>query len=221
MMHYRDWTAAQVRDVIIEAAHTVSLLPDDWRPKKETNALPETVREQWKDQANEVRYRRRASAGEISRMEMAWGWINSLDHEPERRLLYEWTEAKALGKGYLARVMARNELTERTMRRAVTRVCQRIADSLNRKHEIRLTVGVDEMSVISEISRADKVAVKKCAPPKTPRAQRSFEHLEHDRSKAGHDQFAKHLAAVNRRRKNEAMRKAQRDAKKRKQREAA
>lgn len=217
MMHYRDWTATQVRDWLIEAARTVRSLPRDNGPREFGNAMPEIVREKWKDAAPSTAHSRDlASSHAIARMEAVWSWVNDLPREEDRRLMYEWGEAKALGKGYLARVMERNEITERTLRNVVTRICQRIADGLNRKHEIRLTIPLDPVSEISDPVCDFSVQSKYCATAvKSPKFVREDDHLTCDDSKEGKQALGKHLAAINRRRQNQARRKAERQAKKR------
>lgn len=220
MMHYRDWTATQVRDWLIEAASTVRSLPRANGPKKSGNCHPEIVRESWKDTKSadtDGHARHVSSSFAIARMEAVWSWVNDLPREEDRRLMYEWAEAKALGKGYLAVVMERNELTERTLRRAVLCLCQRIADGLNRKHEIRLTIPLDPVSEISDPVRDFSVASKYCAAaPKTPKAMKTWDAVPtHSRDPQDKAEFAKHLKAVNRSRANRQKREAERRAKKR------
>lgn len=214
MMHYRDWTAEQVRDWLIEAAETANKLPGGYGPKKQPgNSMPAVVLEKWKDAAPTTEPSRPiASSGALSRMEQVWSWINKLPHKQERDLLYDWSEAKALGRGYLARVMERNEITERTLRRAVMAVCQGIANALNRKHAIRLTMKVDGVSVIGDPVCDFSVSSKYCArAPRTPKSVRTLDAKPlNDKSPEGVESFTKHLARVNRHRRNQAKREAER-----------
>lgn len=221
MMHYREWTARQVRDWIEEAAATVLMLPKDWLPRKDGNSFPETVREKWKDAAGEMVYHRQPTSGELSRMEQVWTWINDLPEE-ERRLLYGWGEAKVTRNRTLRYFAEENSISERTLRYAVTRVCQRIADGLNRKHEIRLTAAVDPIAEIGDPVRDFSVASNNCAKPKrSPKAERAIDAKPlHDDTPEGIESFEKHLNRVNRSRRNRAKRasdrKAKREAAKRK-----
>lgn len=213
-MHYRDWTAQQVRDWLIEAAETATRLPGGYGPRRDGNSMPEIVREKWKDAApNSTISRQPPSSHALSRMELVWSWVNSLEHEAERRLLYEWSEAKALGRGYLARIIENSAYSERTFRRAVNRVCKRIADEQNRKCEIRLVMPVDGVSVMGDAVTDFSVSSKTCAHTPSPRFVRSVDKLHHDIDDAS---IGKQLAAINRRRQNEARRKAERQARKRK-----
>lgn len=220
-MHYRDWTAVQVREWIEEAAKTTSRLSGRVGPKKEPgNAMPEIVREAWKDAApNNTPDRIIPSARALACMEAVWGWINALQREEERRLLYDWSAAKALGKGSLARVIEQSEYAERTFSRAVNRVCQRIADSLNRKQEVRLTMAVDDVSVMGDPTRVSQVASVSRAK-RQPTAERYFDRLTHDDSAEAAVATGKMLAAINKRRQNQARRAAERRARQQEKRKA-
>lgn len=213
MIHYRDWTARQVRDFLIEGAKTTRMLHGGHGPREFGNSMPTVVREAWKDAAPMTTTSRPIpSSHALARMEMVWGWINALPREADRRLLYEWSEAKALGRGYLARVMERNDTTERTLRHAVTRICQGIANSLNRKHEIRLTMPVDEPAGFSDpVHDFDVRSAVRVA--RQPRHTAPTEKLTNDSSPEAVEARDKHMARVMRSRKNRAKRAAERAAK--------
>lgn len=219
MIAYQDWTAEQVRDWLVEAAATADKLPGGYGPRREPgNGMPEVVREKWKDAApNATVSRPHASSFAIARMEAVWTWVNGLSREDDRRLLYDWSEAKALGRGYLHRIMERNPLTERTLSNSVLALCQGVAKSLNRKQEVRLSGPIDEAIEISDPVRDYSVASKNCAtPPKTPRHTGPSEKSRHDSSEATILSIEKHMAAVRRRRQNEAKRRERRQRDKRK-----
>ncbi|WP_136659110.1 DUF6362 family protein [Nitratireductor sp. XY-223] len=132
---FEDWTAKAVEHRVVEAAETLALCPRALGPKAFGNAMPEPLRRQIDAYAsNAPRYRRRPSAGAIDRMEACWAWINALEDEAERRLLYDWARAKC-GRGRSLHLLAQLEgVSGRTLRREITRICTAIASSLNRAH---------------------------------------------------------------------------------------
>lgn len=227
-MHYTDWTARQVKEWIVEAASTTSMLSGRYGPRKFGNGMPEVVREKWKDAAPMATPSRSIpSSHALDRMEAVWAWINALPSEADRRLLYEWAEAKALGRGNLAAVISRSEYAERTYRMLVTRLCQRIADNLNQVYEVRLTVRVDEIAAIGDPVR-DFTVRSGSYGPRTPKAWMATDAKPHHNEDTDSCQSeGKYLAGVNKRRQNQARRAAERKAKreakaaKRKQKAAA
>ncbi|WP_419906366.1 DUF6362 family protein [Hoeflea sp.] len=84
--------------------------------------------------SNRPRYRRRPSADAIDRMEASWNWINALESDLDRRLLYRWARAKS-GQGQPLTSVAGDEgICKRTLRRKIDHICSLIADSLNAAH---------------------------------------------------------------------------------------
>jgi hypothetical protein len=65
-------------------------------------------------------------------MEQVWAWINALPDQADRKLIYAWSWVKVRRGLKISAFAAENDLNERTLRRAVTTVCQRIANNLNR-----------------------------------------------------------------------------------------
>ncbi|MEX3008730.1 DUF6362 family protein [Hoeflea sp. TYP-13] len=132
---FQDWTAKAVEHRLIEAAETLTLCPRALGPKAYGNSMPEPLRRQSDAYAsNAPRYRRRPSAGAMDRMEICWTWINALDEKQDRQLLYDWARAKG-GRGRSLKVLAMEEgMSDRTLRREITRICKTIARRLNRQH---------------------------------------------------------------------------------------
>jgi hypothetical protein len=83
--------------------------------------------------AHAARYRENASAGPLARMERAFGWINALPQETDRKLIYAWSWVKVRRGRTISAFAEENAFTKRTLRRAVTAICQAIADNLNKK----------------------------------------------------------------------------------------
>lgn len=74
--------------------------------------------------------------------------LNALPIEFDRKLIYAWSWVKVRKGMKIAAFAAENDLNERTLRRSVTAICQRIADRLNQEHQIRL---LTPDCVVSEI----------------------------------------------------------------------
>lgn len=145
-MKYEAWTARAVEDRVIEAAETLMLLPDVKGPSAYGCAMPAYVQD-WNAYAAEPsRYKRRASREALDRMPETWGWINTFLDEADRRFLYAWAWIKARQGKKIADFASREGMNVRTLRRAVTRLCQRIANELNRNHAVRLNDHVDAVS---------------------------------------------------------------------------
>lgn len=139
-MTYAAWTDKTVEERVLEATETLMLLPEVKGPQAYGNAMPEIVREKWKDadKTNTVAYRRRPNSHALDRMEETWRWINSLSERADRVLLYSWAWVKARKGCKIEAFAAEKDMNSRTLRREITRICQRIANNLNRLHAVRL-----------------------------------------------------------------------------------
>lgn len=141
MTSYEAWTAKDIEYRVLEAAQTAAVLP---------RAGPAGLGRAWPEYiglyAADLRIRRRVSPGAISRMEETWSWLNTMLAESERRLVYAWAAVKTDTKGRVSDFAANEGINSRTLRRAVTATCQRIANNLNRQHQNRLTGSIDEVS---------------------------------------------------------------------------
>lgn len=138
-MKFQDWTARAVEDRIIEMADTSRLLPGVKGPKEFGNGMPEAVKRFDELELSKVaRIKKRATGAAIDRMEQVWAWINALPDKADRDLIYAWSWVKVRKGMKISAFAEENDMNERTLRRAVTHVCQGIADTLNRKATVRL-----------------------------------------------------------------------------------
>lgn len=138
-MTYTAWTAKAVEYRVLEATEALMLTPKVSGPREFGNAMPEAVRHQMEAYgSNALRYRRQPNPGALDRMEECWTWINALPEKADRVLLYSWAWVKAKKGVKISRFAAENEMNDRTLRREITRICQRIANNLNRLHAVRL-----------------------------------------------------------------------------------
>ncbi|AVA22482.1 DUF6362 family protein [Rhizobium sp. NXC24] len=138
-MNFVDWTAKAVEARILEMADTLRISPSVRGPKMFGNAMPESVRRY--DESYGVqpaRYRENASAASLGRMEQVWNWINALPSEADRKLIYAWSWVKVRRGMTISAFAVENDLNDRTLRRQIDRICQRIADNLNRIMLVRL-----------------------------------------------------------------------------------
>lgn len=140
-MTYQDWTAKAVEERVLEAAETLMRMPNDYRGGS-------SVWGQYKDDYGPTRTKVvvRPTGGAIDRMEKVWDWINRLPIQADRVLLYAWAWVKARRGRSINDFASREGMNVRTLRRAVTRICQQIANDLNRMHLVRLNSGVDLVS---------------------------------------------------------------------------
>lgn len=203
MKSYDVWTYDQVRAQIIEAADTLMMGEPDRGPGY-AGMVGEVVR----DAADAYGYgtfsfRRIPSPGALTRMEEAWAWINTYLDEPDRKLIYEYGYLKTRKGLTIRRWCEKNGWEERMFERAVRRCCQQIADELNRKHAIRLTMAVDGVSGNQSEERSSEVASDNRAP-----ARRLPYHRADDakpvHTEGSEDAIAHHIEKVNQRRREEA-----------------
>lgn len=149
-MKYTAWTARAVEDRVIEAAETLMLLPNVNGPQAYGSAMPPGIRD-WQAYGSEKsRYKRRPSRDAIDRMPEVWGWINALPSQADRVLVYAWAWVKVRSGRKIQDFASGEGMNVRTLRRAITAICQQIANNLNRMHIVRLNDLVDAVSEIAE-----------------------------------------------------------------------
>jgi hypothetical protein len=141
-MNFVDWKAKDIEVRLMEAMETHMKLPAVRGPREFGNAMPETVREKWKDAApDRTRYITRLSPGAISRMEECWDWVNTALNPGDRSFIDNWTRMKVTRGRKLDEMAENNPSLAKSINRRKTRVCSQIANSLNQKHQVRLNSG--------------------------------------------------------------------------------
>ena len=138
-MKYEAWTWKAIEARILEMADTLRMMPAYRGPKQYGSAMPEVVRRY--DEAygfETARYRESASAANLGRAEEVWSWINALQSEADRKLLYAWSWVKVRKGMKIAAFAAENDLSDRMLRRQIQHHCQVIANDLNRRVLVRL-----------------------------------------------------------------------------------
>jgi hypothetical protein len=145
-MKFEQWTAKSVEERVVEAAATLMLVPHLPGPGQYGTSMPTPVHEGEGYGYGAAWYKRRPTAGALSRMTETWGWINALRNEADRKLLYAWAWTKARRGKTVDDFASREGVNSRTLRRAITRICQRIADDLNQKHAVWLNDHLDSVS---------------------------------------------------------------------------
>lgn len=168
-MKFEAWSAKDVEYRAVEAAETVMLSPRAAGPKVFGNSMPTPVR-RWEDYGKDpIRYRRLPSPGALDRMVETWGWINALPDEDDRKLLYHWAWTKVRRGRNVSDLADEQGVNPRTIRRHVTRICQRIANTLNQNGVVGLNNGLDRVSEIPSETASQTVASDHLATsPKHP-----------------------------------------------------
>lgn len=152
-MTFEVWTAAAVEGRIVEAAETLMQTPNVGFAAG-GGMWPEYVR----DYPKPMKTRVRPSPAALQRMEETWVWVNSILPEEDRKLIYAWSWFKARTDRKVAEFASREGMNSRTLRRAVVRICQRIANSLNQKRVTWQTVPVDAVSDPKPVSASERVS---------------------------------------------------------------
>ncbi|MEX3008344.1 DUF6362 family protein [Hoeflea sp. TYP-13] len=156
-MTYQAWTPKEVEYRILEAAETLMLCPPVRGPQAYGNAMPEPVRRMFQDAAPaRARYRRKPAPDALDRMEEVWTWINALPDEENRKLIYAWSWFKVRRGVTVRQFGVGMGITTRTLRRKIERICSAIADDLNKKHSVQLTMAENEPRI-----RANHLTSKK------------------------------------------------------------
>lgn len=158
-MNYTAWTPKDIEARILEAAETLMLMPNVRLP----SAVPAIWRE-YKDEYGKAksRYRRRPLAVAIDRMYQTWEWINALEKEADRKLLYGWAYVKVRKGMKLSSFALENMMNDRMLRRKIDQLTQVIANNLNRLRLVRLTDGVDPVSENDDNFHQQTVSSEKC-----------------------------------------------------------
>lgn len=203
---YAVWTYADVRARIIEAAETLVMHPAALGPRMQ-GSMSDLFNEYRDDyrRGEATPYRRVPSPGALARMEETWSWINTWLDEQQRKLVYEYGFLMTRKGITIAGWCERNGWIRRTFERAVNRACQRIADNLNRKHQVRLTMPVDRVSQNGAEHAPFEVASDNRAPVRRRAYHRADDaipiHLPGSEA-----EVAKHIEKVNLERRQEAER---------------
>jgi hypothetical protein len=162
-MKFHDWTAKGVELRILEMADTLRKSPSVKGPQAFGNNMPEPVRRYDESYGHQsARYRETASAASLGRMEQVWKWINALPSEADRKLIYAWSWVKVRKGLKIAAFAEENDLNERTLRRAITALCQGIADDLNQTGQFRLVVPDLQVSEIQPDIASQTVTSESC-----------------------------------------------------------
>lgn len=165
MTVFAEWTYEQVRAQIIEAAHTLRASPADAGPGLKTGAMASVLHEMvgaFGESEHNVR-RAPPSAGAISRMHQVWDWINAYLDEEGRKMIYAYSFIKIRKGMYLEAYLRTIDMSRSTFERRIQSYCQQIADNLNQKHQIRLTVTLDGVTETGVEHASTTVNSKKCA----------------------------------------------------------
>lgn len=163
-MVFAEWTFEQVRAQIIEGALTLRSSPAALGPRMGLGAMSDIVRDLMESYGySEVTVRRVPSAGAISRMHETWDWINTYLNEEQRKLVYDYAFIKTRKGVYLDAYLKKIDMSRSTFERRIQSHCQQIADNLNQKCRVRLTVTLDAVTEINVETTSITVASKKCA----------------------------------------------------------
>lgn len=161
---FAEWTYEQVRAQIIEGALTLRASPAALGPRMGLGAMSDIVRDLMESYGyDEPKLRRIPSAGAISRMHETWDWINTYLNEAERKLIYDYAFIKTRKGVYLDAYLKKIDMSRSTFERRIATHCQCIADNLNQKHRVRLTVAFDDVTEIDLKHTSITVASKNCA----------------------------------------------------------
>lgn len=161
---FAEWTYEQVRAQIIEGALTLRSSPAALGPRMGLGAMSDIVRDLMEGYGyGEATAKRIPSAGAITRMHETWDWINAYLNEEQRKLVYDYSFIKTRKGVYLDAYLKKIDMSRSTFERRIQSHCQIIADNLNQKHRVRLTVAFDEMTQIALETTSITVASQKCA----------------------------------------------------------
>lgn len=162
---FAEWTYEQVRAQIIEAAYTLRASPASLGPRLQGGAMSDIVRDMMESYGyDEAKAPPRIpSAGAISRMYETWDWVNTYLNEEGRKRVYEYAFIKTRKGIYLEAYLKKIDMSRSTFERRIQSYCQQIADNLNQKCRVRLTVAFDAVTEIDLKPTSITVASKNCA----------------------------------------------------------
>ena len=158
-MTYQAWTHKDIEARVLEAAQTLMLMPGVKMP-----ASIQAIWREYKDDYGKAKthYRRRPEAAAIDRMYETWEWINALESEADRKLLYGWARVKVHKGMKLSSYALENMMNDRQLKRKIDGLNHCIANNLNRLYFVRLTDGVDPVSETEHKSHQQTVSSKSC-----------------------------------------------------------
>lgn len=156
---YQAWTHKDIEARVLEAAATLMLMPGE----KKSAPIQAIWREYKDDYGNEkTRYSRRPEGAAIDRMFETWEWVNGLEREADRKLLYGWAYVKTRRGMKLSRFASENLMNDRKLKRKIDELCQWIANERNRLYLVRFTDGLDGVSEIDHNSHQQTVSSESC-----------------------------------------------------------
>ncbi|PWJ93547.1 hypothetical protein C8D77_101226 [Mesorhizobium loti] len=138
------WTAKAVEYRVLDAAETLMLTPDTRVGGAGGGGWPEYI----PHYPRAMKIRIRPSPGALTRMLATWAWINALQSEKDRRLLYAWAWTKTRKGRFLNDFASREGVNSRTLRWTITRICQDIADRNNQQKIAWLDQHIDDVAEI-------------------------------------------------------------------------
>lgn len=146
------WTAKAVEYRVLEAAETLMLTPNVGGGG--ASSWPEYI----PHYPRAMKIRIRPSPGALTRMMETWGWINALQSESDRRLLYAWAWQKTKKGRFLDDFASREGIKTRTLRWTITRICQGIADQLEQRKVPCFEQAVDDVAEIEPETASQTVS---------------------------------------------------------------
>lgn len=158
-MKYEAWTHKDIEARVLEAAETLMLMPGVKMP-----ASVQAIWREYKDDygKEKTHYRRRPEAAAIDRMYETWEWVNALNTEADRKLLYGWAYVKTRRGMKLSRFASENLMNDRKLKRKIDELCQCIANERNRLYLVRFTDGLDVVSENDHNSHQQTVSSESC-----------------------------------------------------------
>jgi hypothetical protein len=147
------WTAKAVEYRVLEAAETLMLTPNVGGGAG-GSAWPEYI----PHYPRAMKIRIRPSPGALTRMMETWGWINALQSEKDRRLLYAWAWTKTRKGKFIDDFASREGIKSRTLRWTITRICQDIADQLEQRKVPCFDQAIDDVAEIEPETASQTVS---------------------------------------------------------------
>lgn len=151
------WTAKAVEFRVLEAAETLMLTPNVGGGGG--SAWPEYI----PHYPRAMKIRIRPSPGALTRMLATWAWINALQSESDRRLLYAWAWTKTRKGKFIDDFASREGIKSRTLRWTITRICQAIADDLEQRKVPCFEQAVDYVAEIEPETASQTVSSERSA----------------------------------------------------------
>ncbi|MGX9145920.1 hypothetical protein [Mesorhizobium sp. 128a] len=147
------WTAKAVEYRVLDAAETLMLSPNTYIGGG-GNGWPDYI----PHYPRAMKVKIRPSPGALTKMMETWGWINALPSESDRKLLYAWAWTKTRKGRFLDDFASREGIKTRTLRYAITRICQGIADQLQQRQVPCFEQAVDDVAEIEPETASQTVS---------------------------------------------------------------